>query len=565
LGVLSTIAGYTLPSSSVVDWLRRRRFGRRPVLRIDLEQVSSARSGAPGAFFAVADVIEQAGRDPILGLVVLRIAQTRSGFGGLQCLRAAIHRARESGTVVVAHLVSATNADLYVASACDQVFCTPGVESAAWGVRAQMTFFGDALRRLGLGVDVVAVGDFKSLGETFARSHASASARDALQDVVTDLHGQWAEGLATSRGLAREQVEALAAQGPLSAAELVESGWVDAVGHADAVEKWLEEELGGELHWLDMRGYLRWWRWRQGRERFQCAGNRVVVLHCTGAVVMNARGQRGPVIAGDELGPRLDGLAEDGAVRAVVLALSSGGGSALASELIAHSVERLKAEKPVVSVLGDVAASGGYYIPVGATELYAQPGTLTGSIGVIGGKLVIGPALARAGIHSATVSGSPHSDPLNASQPFTDGERMRIRRSMERVYELFLDRVQAGRNQSRDVVLPWAGGRVWTGKMALEMGMIDGYGTISDGFRRACALAGVTPTTARRSDQSLYKPPFWRRIAQKTRTESMDTAAATLRELSPAFCTPAALTEWRLLTSYPGTALALFPWHLDLD
>ena len=222
----------------------------------------------------------------------------------------------------------------------------------------------------------------------------------------------------------------------------------------------------------------------------------------------------------------------------------------------------------MVSVLGDTAASGGYYFPVLAHEIYAQPGTLTGSIGVVGGKLLAGPALAKLGVHMTTIAGGPGDDPFDPSRPFSSGERHRIERSMSRFYDRFLDRVATGRGKTREVVEPWAGGRVWTGRQAREMGMIDGFGTTADAFRRACGLADLEPWPARRVDCVLYRRPLWQRLTRKTSVE-----AAPLWEMlsaMPLWRAGVALkasvgAELALLTERPGRPLALLPWRLDID
>jgi len=567
LGVISALAGWVLPSAQGVDWVRRRRFGARAVLTLDLEALSGRREGAD-VLFRLADVIETAGRDPLLAVIHLRVFDTRGGFGSLQCLRAAIKRARESGRAVVAELVSAGNADLYVASACDRVFCTPAVESNAWGVHARLTYFGDALRSVGVGVDVVAIGDYKSLAEPATRSHPSQPAREAVQAVISDLHGQWVEGLAASRGLSHELVEEMTRAGPLSGDELTERGLVDAVAYSDEVEAWLEQELGGEVRWFGLKSYQRWRRWRAMRRRSQTAGARIAVVHCSGPIMMSAAGRSGALIAASDLVALVDQLREQDTVRGVVLAVTSGGGSALASELIARAIERLGAEKPVVSVLGDMAASGGYYFPVLAHEIYAQPGTLTGSIGVVGGKLLSGPALAKLGVHVSTISGASGGDPFDPSRPFTPDERQRIERSMSRFYDRFLERVASGRGRTREGVEPWAGGRVWTGRQARDLGMIDGFGTTADAFRRACALADLEPWPERRVDCMLYRRPFWQRLARKT---SLETAPAwEMLSAMPLWRAGVALkasvgAELALLTERPGRPLALLPWRLDID
>ena len=175
--------------------------------------------------------------------------------------------------------------------------------------------------------------------------------------------------------------------------------------------------------------------------------------------------------------------------KAVVLAIDSQGGSATASDAIWRAVQRVLAKKPVVAVLGNVAASGGYYIAVGACEILASPGTITGSIGVVGGKLVVGPALARQGVHTEHVLGAPQGDLLSPLQGFRPDQRLRFRAGLQEFYRVFLERVSAGRRRPVSAIAPYAEGRVWTGRQALERGLVDQLGGLEDGIQRAARLA----------------------------------------------------------------------------
>ncbi|MEC8194515.1 MAG: signal peptide peptidase SppA, partial [Myxococcota bacterium] len=185
----------------------------------------------------------------------------------------------------------------------------------------------------------------------------------------------------------------------------------------------------------------------------------------------------------------IDRLAEQDSVKAVVLAVNSPGGSALASDLIARSVQALDDRKPVVAVMGNVAASGGYYISAVAREIVAHPATITGSIGVVGGKVVLGKALARLGIHTTWMGPAPDPGLLSPEAPFSPDQRIRFRASLKRVYRRFIDVVAKGRGLDIDAVESVAQGRVWTGTQALDRGLVDRLGSLSLGIERAAALA----------------------------------------------------------------------------
>jgi protease-4 len=250
----------------------------------------------------------------------------------------------------------------------------------------------------------------------------------------------------------------------------------------------------------------------------------------------------------------LDELAEDDGVVAAVLDIRSPGGSATASDVIWRSVERLQKKKPVVAVFGDVAASGGYYIAAPAQEILAQANTLTGSIGVVGGKLVVGGALARVGVHTERVLGSPLATYFSSDVPFDDVQRVRFRAGLERFYRGFVERVAAGRKKPYDTVEPFARGRVWTGRRAKAVGLVDDIGGVEEGIERAAKLAGVGPI--RRMDvRTSHGPSRVVRIAR-----SLMLLAMPQLRLVPEIPDAA-----RALAESKGAAMFLFPWDVEIS
>ena len=205
-----------------------------------------------------------------------------------------------------------------------------------------------------------------------------------------------------------------------------------------------------------------------------------------------------------------------------------------------------------MAVLGDVAASGGYYIAVAATEILASPNTLTGSIGVVGGKLVTGGAIARLGVHTELILGAPEASTFSSETPFTPLQRARFRASLERFYKAFVERVAAGRRRPYEAVEPLARGRVWTGTRAVEIGLADRRGTVDDGIARAAQLAGVHGPAV--VEFSMGSPvPRWLRVVRAF-TESIAPELRLLPRLPPVA---------RLLAESPGVPLLLWPWEIE--
>lgn len=490
---------------------------------------------------------------PEVRAVHLQVQQVAAGWATLSEARAALLAVKEAGKLVVVELDHVGNAELYLASVADRVWMRPVGELHALGVAATLRFAGDALARLGLTVDLEAAGAYKSFGETFRRSYASPENREATASIVAELQEELEAGIAAGRRLDRAAVRAALLDAPLDAEATRARGLVDAVGWPDQVGADLDRRLGGERSVVP---FARWWAVTSARDRFagwMTDAPVVAVVHLRGTVVDGEGAPGGELIAAHPVARTLARLREDDDVVAVVLAIRSPGGSAAASDLLWRAVSRLQERKPVVACFGDVAASGGYYLAAPAAEIVAAPTTLTGSIGVVGGKVVYGEALARLGVHAETVLGAPRAAMLRADRPFDAEERARFRTSLERFYRTFLDRVAGGRRRPVAAIEPVARGRVWTGRQALAHGLVDHLGGTTLAVERAQRLAGARD--ALRVDLHA-RPPGGRliRLARRWLLTAVPEAAR-LPRLS-------ASTE--LLLDAPGAPLAIWPWDLEV-
>lgn len=483
----------------------------------------------------------------------LQIDGLAEGWASLAAAREALLAIRKAGKFVSVELERCTNAELYLASAADRVWVRPMVQVHLFGVGAALRFAGDAFARFGLRFDMESAGAYKSFGETFTRSFPSPENREAMSDIVAGLEAELEEAIASGRSLSPGIVRQAVLDAPLDPEDAQRVGLIDGALYPDAVRAELESLFG--------RGYARvpfasWHRAQAARvrlERWIEGRRRVGVVHLAGPVVDGDGAPGSQVIAARPVCRALDKLAEDERVAAVVLDIRSPGGSATASDVIWRAVERLGRRKPVVAVLGDVAASGGYYIAVAASEILTGPNTLTGSIGVVGGKLVVGEALSRLGVHTELILGAPGASTFSAETPFDPVQRERFRAGLLRFYRAFVDRVAAGRRRPFDVIEPLARGRVWTGRRAVEHGLADRIGTVDDGIARAAHLAGVTSPAV--SDVRLGIPaPRWIRVAR-----------AFTEELAPELrLLPRIPDTARLLAEQPGVPLLLWPWDVEV-
>jgi protease-4 len=500
--------------------------------------------------------LRRAAHDPHVAAVLLRIEAAPAGWAACQDLREAIGAIRAAGKPVYAFLEVAGNAATWIASVSDRVFLLPTADMGLVGIGVELTFFGAGLSRLGIRPDFEAAGAYKSFGEPLTRSFASPANQEAIGDLVADLHEQLVSGIAEGRGLAPDVVRDVLRRAPLSAADALEVKLVDQLAYEDQVVDWLKERHGSKVKLLPFRGWAIRDAVLESISTWGTGTTTIAVLHMQGPVVLVSHGT-GTAIAAHTIVPMLKRLADDDEVGAVVLHVDSPGGSALASDVLWRSVDELRRKKPVVASFEDVAASGGYYLAAPANVIVARSGTLTGSIGVFGGKLVAGEGLRRAGIHTQEVAGAPNANLHTTSRPFTADQRARFRASLQRVYDGFVQRVATGRGRPIEEIEPHCRGRVWTGRAAASRGLVDLQGDLGRAIAKAASLAGVSPEDTRRRDLSAHREPFWAKWIQGALRQAIP-AAGLLRGSARL------LAGIELIARHEGEALTLLPYDIEV-
>jgi protease-4 len=452
--------------------------------------------------------LDKAAADQRVKGVVLSIESPDLGRARADELRAAIARLRKAGKPVAAHLVGSAPVHYMVALACDTITMPPAATLEITGVRTEVMFFKDLFDSLGLKAEILQVGEFKGAGEPLTRSSMSPQLREQYESFVGDLFEQLVERIAAERRLAPERVRELIDTGVFTPDAAREAGLIDAVGYEDevaaAVAKKIElaepkivrdyAERKVDNDFSGLGGLVKLVEMFSGQKQAAASGKgkQIAIVHVTGEI---AEGKgRDDLLAGAAAGSdtvikAIREAAKDDEVAAIVLRIDSPGGSALASDLIWREAERTK--KPVVASLSDTAASGGYYIAVAADKIVAAPGTLTGSIGVVGGKVAVGGALERYGVHTDVVCKGKNAGSLSMQSPFTAAEREVFLGTMKDVYRLFTSKVAAGRKLDMEKIEKLAEGRVFTGRMAKEAGLVDRLGTLDDAIDEAKALAGL--------------------------------------------------------------------------
>ncbi len=450
--------------------------------------------------------LEDAARSSSVRALLLEVESVPWGWASVQEWRDGLNRIKSRGCHVVCFCVSPGNRELYLASVATRVVVPPMGEVQAVGVGGRLRFIGPLLKKLGLRFDVEAAGAYKSLGETFTREYPSPENREAITELLDDLHKELVEGIAVGRGLEPARVQELVDASPMSAEEALEAGLIDLVGYDDAVNELLKELLGEEPNRVPYRGVEMLLRATRTLDDFLSPDPVVAVLHLRGPVTMSRQPTSRDRISPAEALPMLRALREHADVKAVVLAVDSPGGSVLASDLIWREVQRLNQDKPVVASFGDVAASGGYYISAPVKTIVARPSTMTGSIGVVGGKLVTGQATAALGVFTEAIDRGRNVGMYYPDQPFSDAQRARFKARLDETYTAFVDKVAAGRSTSPEEIEPLARGRVWSGRRAAELGLVDQLGGLEEALRQARSEAGLGPADSWRRADVIVRP-----------------------------------------------------------
>ena len=427
--------------------------------------------------------------------VVLRVRDLGAGWAALEELRRELLAFREGGGRVVAYLADGVDTrSYYLACAADEVLATPLATLNVTGVRARVNFFKDALDRIGIEAEVVAVSPYKTAGDTYVRSDFSRESREQVERLLDRRYQEISHAVAEGRHLPLEEVRDAIDSAPHGTRDALSKGLLDGVCYEDE----LPERLGS-----DGRG-ARLSEWNAARRvlRVPYRGRlrgRVGLVNVSGAIV-KGRSRRLPVPlpflgreqAGSESVVAALRVAEKNRkIAAILLYVESPGGDALASDLIWREVERIRPKKPVVVLMGNVAASGGYYVAAPASHVVARRSTVTGSIGVLTVRPVAGRLYEKLGVNPASVDRGARAGILDPSRRPTPDELRVLERQIRLTYDEFKDRVARGREIEPTRLEEVAGGRVWTGQEALEIGLVDEIGGFREALRKAVELGGI--------------------------------------------------------------------------
>jgi protease IV len=466
----------------------------------ELESFSLFGMSKVGALRKVTDRLRDASQQEEIRGLLLRSTGLSLDMATAQELRDALLAFKGDGArSVVCHTERASNAAYHVLTACDRVGLAPLGEISIPGPAATPVHVKGLLDRLGVTADFVHVGAFKGAAEPITREAPSPEMLETLDAVVEQSYQTLLQGIEEGRGIEREAAVAAIDRALFVGTQAMQASLVDQV----AVWESFRDEVTEGMAWKRLESKKNPLEDFASLQRFvgmlppkRPKGPHVALVTAVGNIIdgkgsgiLGAREE----IASRTLSAALRALARDEDVRAVVLRIDSGGGSALASEQIWAAASDLAEAKPLVVSMGSVAASGGYYIASPAKKIYARENTLTGSIGVVGGKIVFGDALSSIGVRTYEVKRGERALMWSSARAWTPAEREAVIEMMQVTYERFLERVSAGRAMQRDAVHEVAQGRVWTGTDARAKGLVDELGGLDAALADAHRMAGLEP------------------------------------------------------------------------
>lgn len=428
--------------------------------------------------------LEKAAEDDNIGMIFMTPDNYSGGTAAAEEIRKALEKFRASGKPVVSYSTNFGTGSYYLASVADKVFMNPAGEGTFTGLSSQMLFYKDLLDSLGLNMQLIRHGKYKSAGEPYIRNDISPENREQYTVMLRSVWTSLLEDIAASRKTTVEALDALADNLTLRSAESwKENGLVDELAHRDEIEKYLCLTFGkknaNDVKFVTIDDYA--------QKADKASGSKKVAV-----VYANGEIGAGRDIDGTKLSRTLAKVRHDESIAAVVFRVNSPGGEVVASELIKREIQLLKAAKPVIASYGSYAASGGYLISSHCNRIFSNRTTLTGSIGVFGMIPSYGAALRKiVHINPVTVGTNAHSDGLSGVRDLDEKELAWHQASIESVYESFVSSVAESRGKTVEAVDSIAQGRVWAGRDAIGIGLVDEFGTLSDAIAYAAKEAGL--------------------------------------------------------------------------
>jgi protease IV len=491
---VSTLGEPDVPNKSV---LVLKLSGEMPDYVPDDEFAKALGMQQGQSFTGILTQLRKAKIDERISAVLLDIDFPGIGWGRADELRDAIKEFRTSGKPVFAYMELGTNREYYIATAADKIFVPPPGDLYINGFAAEAMFYKGSLDKLGIEADVIQIGPkYKNAPDQYTRKEMGGGQREVINAILDEYYGRFTVAIAESRKKTPEDVMAMIDNAPFNALQAKELGLIDEAWYRTQVEDDLKAKLGykdtEDLRTIKASEYRDVPSDSLGLNN----GEKVAVIFASGAINVGSSGS-GPfsdeMVGSDTIVAAVNKAAEDKSIKAIVLRVDSPGGSALASDLMWYAIENAKEKKPVVVSMGDVAASGGYYISCNANRIVAQPATLTGSIGVFMGKPVVKGLYEWLGISNEYVMRGKNAGIFRETEKWTPEERAKMEEQTRTIYyNNFIPKVATGRKKSFEEADSLGQGRVWTGTQAKANGLIDEFGGLERAIAIAKELAGLS-------------------------------------------------------------------------
>ncbi len=465
----------------------------------------------PMSYATVLFQLYRAAQDPSISRVLVQLGDLRLGMGKAQELREAILQIRSNHKRVICYVSDPRNLSYYIASAADSILIPTVSMLELVGLRTELTFYAGTLEKLGVKIDMVQIGDYKSAAETYTRKSASEANREQANRLLDDIYDQFVSAIADGRHLTADSVKRAIDSGPFTSVKAKDAGLVDGVCYPDELEQY--GFAGSRLISLDsyIRDTLVNYDW--GRKPV------LAVVVAEGEITDDNAGltplSRSGGVTPSPFQQALSRAEHDPRVKGIVLRIDSPGGGALASDAIYRSAKLASERKPFVVSMGGVAASGGYYIAMPADRVFADPATITGSIGIFGGKADLSGLYKKIDLNKELLTRGKFSAMMSMIRPFTDEERAKYFEELKAFYDHFVELVSGNRRLTADSVNHLGAGRVWTGREALYNGLVDELGGLQQTLEYTANRLGIADRYTvdyyprRRPLFILPAQPFW--------------------------------------------------------
>ena len=574
VSVVMTIFSFALLGSLAALGSSEPVMPRSAVLKLDMSTIALTEQSADSNPFEMLQkegvtkvgiwnaiqAIDAAAADPAVSYIYMKPDMLMtSGMAEVEELRSALENFRSSGKAIISYMENPTNAGYYLASVSDRIYMTSyeGGMTMLTGLSTQVIFLKDILDKLGVNVQLIRHGKYKSAGEMYIRNSISPENRKQNQELVNSIWNSWTSQMAASRGLSQERLNAMINGLELNfPQDYLENGLVDElVTQAQLMDKFCTlsmVEKFEDVKMISLQDYIK----ISVKPNLKAKG-KIAVIYASGNIV---DGKDRNNVDGDRFAAIISGVRRDSTVKAVVFRVDSPGGSVLASEKIKNEIDLLREVKPVIASYGNYAASGGYWISNSCDRIFTNASTLTGSIGVFSMLPDFSGTLKDiAHVNITTISSNEHGDMYSGLRPLSDSETAYMQASVEKIYDKFTATVAEGRNLEVPYVDSIAQGRVWAGSDAAEIGLADGIGTIKDAIMYAAGAAGNGMADLSAWQIVEYPKPM---TTMEILMESLGGSSASVFEGTPLENVEKAFSDWKADES--GKVYARLPYEMSI-